>query len=129
VGSTVVDRRAKGVLIPVKHLINGMTVRQVAVASITYFHVELAEHAVILAEGLAAESYLDTGDRSSFANAPVTQRHPAFGSERQDVALILEALRCAPLRITRPAVERVRAGLAARAQGREGEMPARLAAA
>lgn len=34
----------------------------------TYFHVELAAHDVILAEGLACESYLDTGNRGAFAN-------------------------------------------------------------
>ena len=33
-----------------------------------YHHVELAAHDVLIAEGLAAESYLDTGDRSSFSN-------------------------------------------------------------
>ena len=105
---------AEGVLIPVKHLINGVTVRQVDVESVTYFHIELPEHAVILAEGLPAESYLDTGDRSSFAEAPVTALHPAFGSERQDVALIMDVVGYAPLRIIGPEVERVRARLAAR---------------
>ena len=105
---------AEGVLIPVRHLINGVTVRQVDVESVTYFHIELPEHAVILAEGLPAESYLDTGDRSSFAEAPVTALHPAFGSERQDVALIMDVVGYAPLRITGPEVELVRARLAAR---------------
>jgi collagen type I/II/III/V/XI/XXIV/XXVII alpha len=42
---------------------------QVAVDAVTYFHVELPRHDVLLAEGLAAESYLDTGNRSVFANA------------------------------------------------------------
>jgi hypothetical protein len=36
---------------------------------VTYFHVELPRHDVVLAEGAAAESYLDTGNRSAFANA------------------------------------------------------------
>jgi hypothetical protein len=57
-----------GVLIPVRHLVNGRTVRQEAVDSVTYFHVELAAHDVLLAEGLACESYLDTGNRAAFAN-------------------------------------------------------------
>ncbi len=105
---------AEGVLIPIKHLINGMTVRQVETDSVTYFHVELPEHDVILAEGLPAESYLDTGDRLSFANGAVTDLHPAFGSAREDVTLTMDALGFAPLRIVGPEVERVRARLAAR---------------
>ena len=57
-----------GVLIPVRHLVNGRTVRQERADSVTYFHVELAVHDVLLAEGLACESYLDTGNRGAFAN-------------------------------------------------------------
>lgn len=45
-----------GVLIPVKYLINGSTVVQVAVDATTHYHVELSQHDVLLAEGLPAES-------------------------------------------------------------------------
>ncbi len=58
----------QGVLVPVRHLINGRTVVQAKVDHVTYFHVELAAHDVLLAEGLPCESYLDTGNRSAFAN-------------------------------------------------------------
>ncbi len=34
----------------------------------TYFHVELAEHALILAEGVAAETFIDNVDRLAFDN-------------------------------------------------------------
>lgn len=57
-----------GVLIPVRYLINGATIVQEAATSVRYFHVELAHHAVLLAEGLACESFLDTGNRAAFAN-------------------------------------------------------------
>jgi hypothetical protein len=57
-----------GVLIPVRYLVNFTTVAPVAVDAITYFHVELDHHDVILAEGLPAESFLDTGNRAAFAN-------------------------------------------------------------
>jgi len=57
-----------GVLIPVRHLVNGRTIRQEPADAVTYFHVELAAHDVLLAEGLACESYLDTGNRAAFAN-------------------------------------------------------------
>jgi autotransporter passenger strand-loop-strand repeat protein len=61
---------AEGVLIPVRHLINDTTVRQIAVESVTYFHVELPRHAIILAEGLPAESYLDAGIAAPSPMAP-----------------------------------------------------------
>ncbi len=54
------------VFVPARYLLNGVTVSQEAADSITYWHVELPCHAVILAEGLPAESYLDTGNRAAF---------------------------------------------------------------
>ena len=56
-------------LVPIRYLLNGSTVAQVPMAEVTYWHVELDRHAVLLAEGLPAESYLDTGNRAGFANA------------------------------------------------------------
>jgi hypothetical protein len=45
--------------------------------TVTYFHVELAQHDILLAEGLPAESYLDTGNRTAFENAgSVMDMHP-----------------------------------------------------
>jgi hypothetical protein len=105
---------AEGVLIPVKHLLNGDSLRQLCVDSITYFHVELPGHAVIYAEGLPVESYLDTGDRASFWSEGPIRLHPAFGSELQDIALAMEARACAPVRVEGPEVDRVRRALAAR---------------
>jgi hypothetical protein len=59
-----------GRLVPVKLLLNGMTIVQERQAqSVQYVHVELARHGVLLAEGAAAESYLDTGNRGFFSNA------------------------------------------------------------
>jgi hypothetical protein len=104
---------AEGALIPVKHLINGTSIVQVAAERVTYYHVELAEHAVILAEGLPAESYLDTGDRRDFANGGAAMTlHPVWGTEARDVTLIHDALGAAPLRVAGPQVERVRSMLA-----------------
>ncbi len=62
------------VLIPIRYLINGRTIVQELVADVTYFHLELPAHAVILAEDLPCESYLDTGNRPTFANATATLR-------------------------------------------------------
>jgi hypothetical protein len=92
-----------GVLIPVKHLINGTTIAPVQRASVTYHHVELPRHSVLLADGLPAESYLNTGDRANFANGGghITL-HPDFASHAW------EAKGCAPLVIAGPPLGAVR---------------------
>jgi hypothetical protein len=101
-------------LIPIKHLINGDSIVQVAVDRVTYHHVELSEHAILYAAGLPAESYLDTGDRPDFENGGAAMTlHPAWGTEARDVTLIHDALGAAPLCVTGAAVDRVRARLAA----------------
>jgi hypothetical protein len=59
-----------GKLISARQLVNGTTIRQEKDwRSVDYFHVELEGHAILLAEGLPAESYLNTGNRAFFANA------------------------------------------------------------
>jgi hypothetical protein len=57
-----------GSLVPIRLLANGTTIRQRRVPTVTYYHVELARHDVVLAEGLPAETYLDTGNRTMFQN-------------------------------------------------------------
>jgi hypothetical protein len=110
---------AAGVLIPVKHLVNGATVAQLPVDTVTYVHIELASHQVILAEGLPAETYLDTGDRAAFGNGGGAIRlYPVWGGESRDVLLIMEALGYAPLQVTGAAVAQLRAQLAERAAAR-----------
>jgi hypothetical protein len=69
-----------GVLVPVHCLVNGRTIFQQACDEVTYWHVELAEHDVLYAEGVPAESYLDTGNRGAFSNGgPAVALHPDFG--------------------------------------------------
>ena len=59
-----------GVLIPAYELVNGSTIDYFDdLEVIRYFHLELPRHSVIYAEGAAAESHLDTGNRNMFANA------------------------------------------------------------
>jgi hypothetical protein len=68
-----------GVLVPIRYLLNDATIVQETVPRVTYWHVELDHHDVLLAEGLACESYLDTGNRGAFANGGgVTMMHPDF---------------------------------------------------
>jgi hypothetical protein len=52
-----------GVLVPAMHLVNGATITQTHRAAATYYHLELDRHDILLAEGMGAESYLDTGNR------------------------------------------------------------------
>jgi len=83
---------AADVLIPIRYLINGATVVQEAVDEVTYWHVELADHDVLLAEGLPVESYLDTGNRGAFANGgAAVAMHPDFSGE------VWRRRGCAPL--------------------------------
>lgn len=48
-----------GALIPIRHLVNDSTVTQIKRNAITYYHIGLPRHDVILADRLLAESYLD----------------------------------------------------------------------
>ena len=126
---------AQGVLIPVKHLINGASITQVERGEIAYFHIELDQHDVILADNLPCESYLDNGSRSAFANGgAVLQLHPDF-SPAERCEAVGETLGYAPLRIIGAEVEHVRAKLQRRAarldlaKPRRNQVPPPIAAA
>lgn len=95
------------VLIPVKLLCNSTTVAQVRRRSVSYYHVELPRHDVILAEGLACESYLDVDGRSCFDNggSPV-MLHPDFAAHRWEAAGV------APLVLAGPHLEAAKAAIA-----------------
>ncbi|MCC6105474.1 Hint domain-containing protein [Acetobacter sp.] len=56
--------------IPVRMLVNGASIfYDTSVPSYTYYHVETEQHAVIIADGMLTESYLDTGNRRAFRQA------------------------------------------------------------
>lgn len=57
-----------GGLIPVRYLVNGASIAAEPRDLVSYWHVELPRHDVLLAEGLPCESYLDTGNRSALSN-------------------------------------------------------------
>ena len=85
-----------GMLICARQLVNGSTIRrEKGGSSVDYYHVELDEHAILLAEGLPTESYLDTGNRGFFANAgPPLVLHPNLNDEAEHPTR--EANACAP---------------------------------
>jgi len=63
----------EGALIRARLLVNGGSIApDAATGIVTYFHVELDAHDVLFADGLAAESYLDTGNRANFDNSGMT---------------------------------------------------------
>jgi hypothetical protein len=100
---------AQDVLIPIKHLINGTSIAQVPVDEVTYYHVELPEHDVLLAEGLPAESYLDIDDKSNFSNGGQGMRlFPDFSSHPVDISMLWEAKSCAPLVVYGPEYDSAR---------------------
>ncbi len=104
-----------GMLIPVRLLRNDATiVREDGLRSIRYFHVELDRHDVLFAEDLAAESYLDTGNRGIFENAgmPMTL-HPDMTSGAGQAKR--EGRSCAPFVADAGRVEPVWRRLAGRA--------------
>jgi autotransporter passenger strand-loop-strand repeat protein len=97
------------VLVPVRCLIDGASVTQEQRGEITYWHVELERHAVLLAEGLPCESFLDTGNRAAFANGgPAVQLHPTFAAAEW------QARACAPQVRGGPVLDWARALLAER---------------
>jgi hypothetical protein len=55
------------VLIPAGCLVNGATVSQSDLDAVTYWHVELDAHDIVVANGLPCESYIDCGNRSFFS--------------------------------------------------------------
>lgn len=100
-----------GLLVPAMALVNGQTIVQdFKVSTFEYFHVELEEFGILLAEGLPAESYVDTGNRSMFQNAGEVALNPDFGpaTGRPDIAGIKVAQQG-------PQVEAIRKRLLARA--------------
>jgi T5SS/PEP-CTERM-associated repeat protein len=97
------------VLIPVRYLIDGGAIRQVERSVLTYWHLELESHDVVLAEGLPAESFL--GDREQFSAMARFGLYPDFTS------LHWEACGYAPLVVTGPALARVRARIGGEAVG------------
>ena len=106
-----------GGLVPASLLLNGATIRQVPTETVRYHHFELPTHEVVLAEGLPAESYIDAGNRSSFADAgKVVMAIPNFTPDlATDATGHSIPRRCAPWLQETPALRLLRVRLRARA--------------
>jgi hypothetical protein len=102
-----------GVLVPAKELLNWTSIRQDHTATqVAYYHLELARHDIIFAEGVPVETYLDTGHRGVFDNAgnmPIV--HPAIMQQQR------ETQSCAPLCLGGPLLTDIRHRIACRQVG------------
>jgi len=97
-------------LIEAKTLVNGATIIwDMAAKFVTYHHIELESHDVVLAEGLAAETFLDSGNRQNFdTDAGPAMLHPDFAAASREKA-------CAPLALDGEIVRKTRQNLLDRA--------------
>jgi hypothetical protein len=96
-----------GVLVPIKHLVDGAGIARIPVAEVEYFHIELSDHEVILAEGLEVESYLDTGEDELFGReGQAIALFPALS--RRPAGDIWETRARAPLVVTGPKLAELR---------------------
>ena len=120
-----------GLLIPVGHLVNGRSIvagQYADALTLDYFHIELEDHDVVLAEGAAAETY--GGDsRRGFDNAEEYERlygttvgpkrtfAPVVGlfGGRQELASRLRSA-VSPLYDARQPLDRIRDHIASRAE-------------
>ena len=100
------------VLIPAAALVNGTTIVQEQVDTITYWHVELeGGHDIILAENLPCESYIEMGNRSFFVEGEATALHAS-----PDAHVVTHADFCRPFHQDGAVVMSIRERLADRAR-------------
>ncbi|MDE8344544.1 MAG: Hint domain-containing protein [Acidocella sp.] len=99
-----------GCLFEAVSLVNGVSIiQETATTHVTYHHIELDAHDVMLAEGLPAESYLNTGSRNMFESvSDVMVLHADFRPAA-------DADFCAPMIREGAALTALRAELQARA--------------
>lgn len=108
------------VFIEARALVNGATVRQVPADTVVYYHLELETHDVVVANGAAAESYLDVGNRHHLGG--VATLRPSLDPAVDDLGS------CHPRLADGPIVEAVRLQMAARAKALGWEVRPRTAA-
>ena len=90
-----------GTLIPAERLVNGVSVVQRRdLAAVFYYHIELASHDVLLADGAPAETFVDRDSRLMFHNAGdytamfigAEAAHLPFCAERHESGPVLDAV-------------------------------------
>ncbi len=79
-------------LIPAGALVNGASISRAPVGEVRYLHLELDDHALVWADGMAAETFVDHAGRGMFQNAleydalypEDVQGWPSFVAERAE---------------------------------------------
>jgi collagen type I/II/III/V/XI/XXIV/XXVII alpha len=104
-----------GRLIPAKVLENGHSIyRLTDMAKVTYYHIELPTHDILVAEGVATESYLECGNRNAFENSGMPiMLHTSFNDDERDAFRIANS--CGVFADEGEFVERIRASVLVRA--------------
>lgn len=89
----------EGKFVPARMLVNGRSIfYDTSITSYDYYHIETEEHSVIMADGMMTESYLDTGNRSTFRQSgDVVSLTPSRNLTWDDAAV--------PLTVSRETVE------------------------
>ncbi|MFT9450422.1 Hint domain-containing protein [Gluconobacter japonicus] len=88
-----------GKFVPARMLVNGRSIfYDTSITSYDYYHIETADHSVIMADGMLTESYLDTGNRRAFRQNNAVVSIPLSRNLSWDDA-------AAPLTVSREAVE------------------------
>ena len=90
-----------GVLVQAGLLVNGETILREHRAVVTFWHVELERHAILLADGASAESYLDTGNRRQFSNCDLLY-DPQYLSANPCVEMVFDGERLDQIRARLP---------------------------
>ena len=98
--------RVDDALIPAAALVNGRSITR-AEGGVSYFHIELKRHDVLVAEGAPAESFFPTAGRAMFENA--AEFAAMHGADALPIAS------CLPRLEDGPQLEAIRRRLAARA--------------
>jgi len=103
-----------GRLVPARLLVNGDTIVQESwCREVTYYHLELEAHGLLISNGATSESYFDDGNRALFDNAKVAALAVDFEAHRGNGRYAEAA--CAPLLTEGSALEAIRLRLATRA--------------
>ncbi len=107
-----------GHLVPAHLLVNGSTiVQEVWCPEVTYWHVELPAHGLLVAEGAVSESYFDDGNRRQFDNYGIATLFKDFASDRANGKYAEAA--CYPLLQEGALLERIRLRLNGRVMAME----------
>ncbi|ATJ90512.1 hypothetical protein HK16_10480 [Acetobacter senegalensis] len=102
-----------GKMVPARMLVNGATIfYDRSITDYDYYHIETAEHSVLIVDGMLTESYLDTGNRAAFVSNGNVVSLGRAKSWAEDAA--------APLAVSREVVEPIFTALARRASSVEG---------